>query len=93
MAIVFEVCNRCLVVFDARIEYVAQWSDQQRTLSPSSPAKIATWYERIMEASGGDATFSYGPTTSVLTPVSTWHGDLVCSPHLWDALDRERRRR
>jgi hypothetical protein len=86
------LCGYCLVQQDARVNVVAEFPDGSSELcaSATNPARLRVWVE---EAWAKGAKFAIADMPSAFRPVGTWHGDPVCVAHLWECVDRDRRRR
>lgn len=84
-----DLCGRCLIVFDARCEYVAEWESGSDHTAARRPQELADWVEAVMIKAGGDARFSMWGRAGMLIPVSTWQGDRICEAHLWERRDAE----
>lgn len=88
-----KLCGRCLTYSNGSIDFVAR-SKTGNLISRCSvghPQWIAEWVEEC-GVKDPDVRFDYGADYDVLLPISTWRGDLVCSPHLWQLADTERRK-
>lgn len=87
-----DLCGRCLIVVNVttpvsvRYDHHTDWAQDT-----TDPEQLAAWVEQHCERSGGDALFSIGPTSRRFVPFSTWHGDPVCSWHLWQLTEKEQR--
>lgn len=94
-SVIDDLCVRCLVCVDARACFTARWADQFETFpaTQANPRVLANWHEQVMIKSGGGAVFDLDALRRVLTAVTTWHGDPICAPHLWELVEDERRRR
>ena len=82
------LCSRCLVVMDARTFVRAQFPDRIEECRDRNPIGLRAWAEGVL-AEGGRIIVD--DTIDRFAPVATWYGDPVCTIHLWECADRERR--
>lgn len=85
-----EICGRCLVNINATVTIRAIFPDGKREFCDcaTNPVALKKWVE---DRRFGDnyCRFEVDATTDRFRPVSTWHGDPVCSWHLWVLVDGE----
>ena len=86
-----DLCGRCLVIVDARTVIRARHPDGCIEVCEHStdPRTLKKWVEA--RAYGDGCTFQVDNTTDRFLAISTWHGDPVCSWHLWVLAEAEMR--
>jgi hypothetical protein len=86
-----EICNRCLVIVDARASIRAvQNGFPNEYFTDFFNTKSLIQWARAMTIRGADIEMYAQRHT--FEAISTWHGDPVCIPHLWELREAEQRR-
>ena len=89
-----DICNRCLIIPNATTLVRAQIPrddgliDFTHANCATAPIDLKKWAEDVL-AKGG--RIMVDATTDRFAALSTWHGDPVCSVHLWDLTTAEMR--
>lgn len=89
-----DLCGRCLVVLSPAVNIIATWQaagldHAEHPQYPTSPKSLLAWAEARIYGDG--ATISTDAATDTFRPVTTWHGDPVCIPHLFELRQAEMR--
>lgn len=89
-----ELCGRCLVVVDARsvIRATIRHRDEMRfeIAEDLSVTGLALWGEKMLYLERA-VTIDVNDMRHCFRPVSTYRGDLVCAPHLYQLVSMELR--
>jgi hypothetical protein len=87
------LCGRCLVNLDARTLIRARFPNGHMEIcsSATDPVALKKWAQGQIRAHEA-VSFDVDATADRFLPVSTWHGDPVCSWHLWVLADAEMKR-
>lgn len=91
---VSPICVYCLVQEDSRLPIVAKYTDaeglqyQVACEVQTHPPSFRSWIWQHMEL---DAMFITGNTVDSIQAIATYHGDPVCSPHLYELVTNERK--
>jgi hypothetical protein len=88
------LCGRCLIVQSAGTNIVARWkadglSHAEHPPTPTNPRALKSWAEEKLY--GDNAVIDLDAWMDAFRPVATWHGDPVCTIHLYQLVDQERR--
>lgn len=84
-----EICGRCLVNVDARSSIAAVKEGYLEQARDRDPRRLKAWAEE--KAYGDGCHFQVDATGDRFIAISTWHGDPVCSYHLWQLAEAEMR--
>jgi hypothetical protein len=85
-----EICGRCLVLPNVSSSVIARWGDNQAyPPNPQNPRAMKIWCEEMLY--GNRARFEINAMSDCVEAISTWHGDPVCSVHLWTLVSEEMR--
>ena len=81
-----DICGRCLVNPNMTTYVVAIWEtrgsiNRERAPNHANPRALKQWAEDRLYGDG--ARFEIDATINRIVAISTWHGDPVCSYHLW----------
>lgn len=87
-----DLCNRCLVVLNARTNIIARTrhtgGKQEACKNPQDMPALIDWViDKIISGWRIDTD----DVTDTFKAVSTWHGDPVCSWHLYRLVEAETR--
>jgi hypothetical protein len=89
-----DLCGRCLIILNATTAVRADIPreggriDVEHAACATDPVSLKKWAERVLQLGG---RITVDATTGRFEPLSTWHGDPVCSVHLWTLAEAEMR--
>ena len=88
-----DICNRCLVNVNSTTAIRARFRDSLESCEVvTDPVALKKWAQTMLCGDvGAVVKIEVNHTTDRFRPVSTWHGDPVCSYHLWVLVDTEAR--
>lgn len=90
------LCNRCLIVLNVTTAIRARGmaADGLHHVEPcpfaTNPIALASWAREMLYER--DWIIEVNDRTHMFWPISTWHGDPVCSTHLFLLVEAEIRR-
>lgn len=85
------LCGRCLVIVNTRANVAARRDGRvvESCPNPTDPRALRRWAEEKLW--GDNCVLSVDDMDYAFDPVTTWHGDPVCSAHLVECRLRELR--
>jgi hypothetical protein len=84
-----EICGRCLIQPDSRTAVFAVKAGFREIAPDMNPRLLKLWAQE--KAYVDNCRFEINDTTGRILALSTWHGDPVCSYHLYVLADAEMR--
>jgi hypothetical protein len=81
-----DICGRCLINPNATTYVAAVWQAKEGTSKepaphPTDPWSLKSWADSCLERDR--INFEIDATKDRIIAIGTWHGDPVCSFHLW----------